>query len=358
MNVVFFGFPARSHTIPSLPLVRELTRRGVDVEYYSTEAFRDLIASAGARFAAYPALCETLADPTDIDEHVQRLIAVSRVILPELSARLDPRTKLTIFDASALWGRTLARLIGAPAIASITTFAFTRSMLQLLGISNRDSLEVLIPEADLKIVYTSRFFQPGGRFFDDGHLFVSRQIDRPPRVGPPIAYVSLGTIFNRNIDLLKRIAGHLSQAGWQVLISLGDARRPVPGGWPSNAQVYPFVDQTAALAQAGLAVTHGGMGSVSEALACGVPLIVVPQGVDQFMIARRAATLGASITVDAAAPASAWRAALTRIETERASFVASAERISESFSDTIPIAAVVDRMLDLMLKKDSYAVCA
>jgi UDP:flavonoid glycosyltransferase YjiC (YdhE family) len=358
MNAVFFGFPARSHTVPSLPLVRELTRRGVEVEYYSTEAFRGLITSAGARFAAYPAICETLADPADIDGHVQRLIAVSREILPVLSAGMKPHTKLTMFDASALWGRTLARQIGAPAVASITTFAFTRSMVQLLGISDADSLDVLVPEADLKIVYTSRFFQPGGRFLDDRHLFVARPVERRPRAGSSIAYVSLGTIFNRDIDLLKRIAGHLSEGGRRVIVSLGDAARPVPGGWPSNVEVYPFVDQIAALAQADLAVTHGGMGSVSEALACGVPLIVVPQGVDQFLIASRAAGLGASITVDAAAPDSAWRAALARIETERASFLAAAARIGESFSDTMSIPTVVDRLLDLMSKQKTYAACA
>jgi UDP:flavonoid glycosyltransferase YjiC (YdhE family) len=331
----------------------------VDVEYYSTTPFRSLIESAGARFGAYPAICDTLSNPADLDGHVQRLIAVAREILPALSPAIDPRPSLTIFDASALWGRILARQIGAPTIASITTFAFTRSMLQLLGVSNRDVLEVLVPDADLNIVYTSRFFQPAGRFFDDRHIFVGPYLDRQASAGPrSIAYVSLGTIFNRNIDLLKRIAGHLSDAGWQVVVSLGDAKRQIPADWPPNVEVYPFVDQMAMLSRAGLAVTHGGMASVSEAMASAVPMIVVPQGLDQFLIAKRAAELGVSITVDDCAPDSIWRAAVARIETERAAFSAAAARVSGSFSDTIPIGAVVDRLLNLIPKGEWYAARA
>jgi UDP:flavonoid glycosyltransferase YjiC (YdhE family) len=112
------------------------------------------------------------------------------------------------------------------------------------------------------------------------------------------------------------------------------------------------------LSQAGLAVTHGGMASVSEALACGVPAIAVPQGVDQFLVAKRAAELGASVTLDEAAPASAWRAALARIETERAAFLVAAARIGESFSDTVAISTAVDRILDLVPKQECYAARA
>jgi UDP:flavonoid glycosyltransferase YjiC (YdhE family) len=356
MNATFFGFPARSHTVPSLALVRELTARGVAVTYYSTAAFRGLIESAGARFAAYPAVCDTLCDPADLHQHVQRVSAVSGEILPNLTAALNRRPNLIVFDASAPWGQTLAHQFGKPAIASITTFAFTQSMLQILGISDPKTLGILIPKADLKIVYTSRFFQPAGRFLDDRFFFLGPLVSPPTRAGSSVAYVSLGTIFNRNMDLLKRIAGYLSDAGWQVVVSLGNAsaRRQDSAGWPSNVQVHNFVDQIALLSHAGLAVTHGGMASVSEAFACGVPIIAVPQSVDQFLVARRAAELGASVTIDADAPASVWQAALSRMETERAAFAAAAARIAASFSDVVPISAVVDRLLELVRKQERY----
>jgi MGT family glycosyltransferase len=388
LKVVYFGFPVRSHTAPSLAIVRELVTRGVEVEYYSTARFRSMIESAGARFTAYPAICDSLCDPTDLAGHVERVAEVAVQILPELLAAGDRRAAFVIFDASALWGRVIARHRGAVSIVSITTFAFTRSMLQILGapdggrgwagprvadllsrlnrydaIALRDGLDVLVAVGDLKLVCTSRFFQPGGRFFDDSYLFVGPLFEPGPRdgaraesAGPrPLAYVSLGTIFNRDLDLLKNIGGMLSNAGWQVAVSLGEAGREVCGAWPEHVGVYSFVDQMAMLSQASLFVTHGGMGSVSEALANGVPMIVVPQGVDQFLVARRTAELGAAVVIEPhSASAPQWQAALGRMATERATFAAAAARIGQSFSDVTPVACAAERMLGLSAK-EGYA---
>ncbi len=366
MKTVFYGFPARSHTVPSLALVRELVSREVAVEYHSTPCFREMVEQAGARFVAYPAVCESLSEPADLRTHVRRLAAVAQEIAPALAARCTSRPALVLFDASALWGRIAAGQLGVPTVASVTTFAFTRTMLELLGARadwltapDGDALDVLAPPADLKVVYTSRMFQPAGRFLDDRHLFVGPLLAGRPRDGAavraagarPLAYVALGTIFNRDIGLLQRIAGILSDAGWQAVVSLGDPAREAPPGWPPHVQVFPFADQMAALAQADLAVTHGGMGSVSETLACGVPSILVPQAVDQFVVARRTAEVGAAIVVEREAPEQAWQAALARILTERTQFTAAAAGLAASFREATPLPEAVDRILGLAGKE-------
>ena len=58
-----------------------------------------------------------------------------------------------------------------------------------------------------------------------------------------------------------------------------------------------FVPQLELLQRAALLVTHGGMNSVSEALCYGVPLVVIPQTADQFMVGQRIQQLGAGKTV-------------------------------------------------------------
>lgn len=58
-----------------------------------------------------------------------------------------------------------------------------------------------------------------------------------------------------------------------------------------------FVPQPEVLARAALFVTHGGMNSANEAMYAGVPMLVVPQGADQPMVARRVVELGNGLSI-------------------------------------------------------------
>jgi MGT family glycosyltransferase len=50
---------------------------------------------------------------------------------------------------------------------------------------------------------------------------------------------------------------------------------------PRNFHICNHVPQLAVLKQASLFITHGGMNSVSEAMTCGVPMVVIPFTSDQ-----------------------------------------------------------------------------
>lgn len=387
-RIVFFGFPARGHTVPSLPVVAELVRRGVAVDYFSMPAFQPLVEAAGARFVAYPGFCEVLSRPPGLDDHLARGLEATLQLVPVLDAALEPAPDLVMFDASAPWGGILARRRGVRSVASITTFALNRSMLQMLGASVhkppagwsaatlaqlndaygaglRDHLDLMVPRADLSLVYTSREFQPAGKFLDANHLFLGPSLAQRPRDGArttaaagarPVAYVSLGTIFNRDLALLLRIAEVLAARGWQVVVSLGDAAAALPQQVPEHVQVHAFVDQVGVLAQARLFVTHGGMNSVSEALAQAVPMIVLPQGVDQHLVAKQAAAHGAAIVIAPAAVSTAsLEAAIARMEQDGAAFAAGAAKLQRSFSTATPIATAVDAVLALAARERAHA---
>jgi MGT family glycosyltransferase len=66
---------------------------------------------------------------------------------------------------------------------------------------------------------------------------------------------------------------------------------------PANVLARRFVPQPEVLARAALFVTHGGMNSVNEAMHAGVPMLVVPQGADQPLVARRVVELGAGLSI-------------------------------------------------------------
>src|SRR3954468_24960649 len=61
-------------------------------------------------------------------------------------------------------------------------------------------------------------------------------------------------------------------------------------------------------------VTHGGMNSVGESLSFGVPVVVVPQMVEQEIVGRRVEQLGAGLFLPkAAVTAEALRAAVRSV---------------------------------------------
>ena len=59
------------------------------------------------------------------------------------------------------------------------------------------------------------------------------------------------------------------------------------GAVPANFTVAQFVPQLAILDEADLFITHGGMNSINEAVMAGVPMVVVPNTIEQAVNALR-----------------------------------------------------------------------
>ena len=109
------------------------------------------------------------------------------------------------------------------------------------------------------------------------------------------------------------------------------------------------VPQLDLLARVDLFVTHGGMNSVSEGLYYGVPLVVVPQQLEQALNGRQAARHGAGIVVGDTPPYGQVDAATLRTAVDRvlvdASYARNAATIGRSFRE----AGGYQRAADLLL---------
>jgi MGT family glycosyltransferase len=258
-----------------------------------------------------------------------------RRVLPDLIAH----------GAACPWGAVAARELRVPAAALFTTFAFnrhatspTRASWELLstatarprnvqgylrsrwGLSHRYDtrglplLDLANIRQPLNLVFTSRAFQPGADDFGPSYRFVGPSLGaRPPdpsfpvdRLRDPVLYASLGTVFDAGPRLLRDLATALAPLGGTVVISTGRTDPAALGPLPAVVLARRSVPQPEVLARAALFVTHGGMNSVNEAMYAGVPMLVVPQGADQPLVARRVAELGAGLSIrprDAAADA-------------------------------------------------------
>lgn len=148
----------------------------------------------------------------------------------------------------------------------------------------------------------------------------------------PLVYVTLGTIFNEPAllrALLAALDGEVS-----ALVTTGrDVDPAALGPAPPRVRIERFVDQASVLPGCAAVVCHGGSGTTLGALAHGLPLVLVPQGADQFDNAARCARAGAALVVrpDELTPAGV-RSALRRVLDEPA-FTEAAQRLAREIAE-------------------------
>ena len=334
MRIMWFCIPAFGHTNPTVEVVRELTRRGHQIRYYSFEDFREKLEGAGAEF--FP--CDTFLPPID-EKQERRIRSVSTTEMSvqsfETTGRMDAmlsaetaafRPELVVSDSACFWGKLTAEKHHLPLVCSTTTFAFNRHSSQYLkysageladmvlglprvnralrklrkmGYRVKSSLDIVQNKNDTDtIVYTSARFQPCAETFDPAHYrFVGpsvKKTDPASRGDRPLVYISLGTVINSRPDFYKNCIAALGGGAADVLISCGRAFDPAAlGPLPENVRVEQYVDQLEVLSRADLFITHCGMNSASEGLYLGVPELLFPLSGEEQAVARRVAEMGA-----------------------------------------------------------------
>ncbi len=91
-----------------------------------------------------------------------------------------------------------------------------------------------------------------------------------------LVYAAFGSTLSADPDLLRRLLGVVAERPrWELVLSLGD--RLAPGDLaplPERVHAFSWLPQTRVLAQADVAVIHGGIGTVDECVLAGVPMLV------------------------------------------------------------------------------------
>lgn len=345
-KIIVMNIPAHGHVNPTLPVVKELVEHGHEVIYYNTEEFRPQIERTGVIFRAYP-------PPVPTTEELQRVVNQSLVKVTPLILKLSQhltafmmeeirreKPDLVMYDLLCLWGMQSSRITGVSAIGSITTVVIEgagylipkRDFLRMIAsaipllpriISSRrkltqrygkDSLpKVLFPTVGTRnLVFTSRAFQPETSFIDELFRFVGPSINPATRAEffpfeqltrKPVIYISLGTIHSNNLAFYRQCFEAFADYPAQFVLSAGkttDLRQLEP--IPANFIVRNSVPQLDLLQHVDLFITHGGMNSVQEGLYYGVPLVVIPQQMEQALNALLVERKGAGIVLGGHAP--------------------------------------------------------
>jgi len=329
---------ALGHIEPVLGILTELVARGHRVSCPVSAEYAKIIEGTGATPVdqSLPAVM-----PPQAEEPDDRVTVASEVVfelatqmLPRLEALFeDDRPDLVVYDASACAGYALALRWGIPAVAvapnrvsapddprptdwlpsmgrtkrAVTLRAKFDSWLAEQGID--------LPVVDFLrrpprcLVLIPRLLQPQPERLDpDVFTFVGPCVDgRPeqeawPAPQRPLILVSLGTVFTDSLGFFRDAVEGLSGQGWHVVLSVGTNHvDPADlGSLPPDVEAYRRVPQRSVLRLASLFITHAGAGSSSEALTFGVPMIAVPQAIDQHDNAAMLADAGLAVVLNGA----------------------------------------------------------
>ncbi len=109
----------------------------------------------------------------------------------------------------------------------------------------------------------------------------------------PVVYLTLGTIWNTDLEVFRVVIDALVDHV-NVIVTVGRQNDPAAlGKQPDNVIVRSYIPQQELLPWSDAMVAHGGSGTVLGALANGVPLLMIPQGADQWSNAVHVVDAGA-----------------------------------------------------------------
>jgi MGT family glycosyltransferase len=343
-TVLFLGMPSHGHVNPTLGLVSELVKQGEKVIYFASEPFKEKIEAAGAIFKAYnrnldiftPGAGQISGKPGGLFTAMYKVISDAPVVIADiLNQTRDIKFDYLIHSAAFIFTQPMVQILGIPAVSSLAVYAGLRdfsgrdfskfpgagellenyghiaaSLEQSYSINMPARLmELLMNKAALNLVYTSEYFVPDREFFDDTYKFVGppvferkENLDFPFEKlhGKKVMYISLGTVFGNFDEHLYHLFFEAFK-NWPGIVVMAAHRVDLsPALFPENFIVMDYVPQSTLLKHTDIAITHAGMNSISDLISAEVPFVCVPLGADQPLLAKRAAELGATLSLDVA----------------------------------------------------------
>jgi MGT family glycosyltransferase len=245
--------------------------------------------------------------------------------------------------AKGLLGRTLDRAVSR---AFLTLFnrglpAVNRAR-EEQGLAPMRSVLEHFDRPQLVLVMTSESFDFHGYSHPEHLRYVGSTLTDPPWVADwrspwdqhdrrPLVVVSFSSTYMAQERVLACAIDGLSRVDARVLVTTGPTIDPASFHPGANTTVVRSAPHAQLFAEAAVVVTHAGMGTVTRALAAGVPLVCIPMGRDQHDVAARVVYSGAGVRLRPSAKPQAIRAAVERVIDEPG-FRAAAARIGANIT--------------------------
>ena len=336
MRVLATCLPGHGHFTPMLPLAQALARAGHEVAFATAEDFCPRVDEAGfPAFAAGLGLSQQMAEarsrypeqdrlegPARFESFVPRMLA--GVAAPARAEQLVPlvqqwRPDVLLHDETELAGPVAAAVAGIPHAGHSLGILRPLAMARLAG-------QTLAPLCDRFDVDRARL-GPFAGLFTYLYLDVAPPSLQSPEIAKiavahrmqnveveggtqgqallewvsslrdaPVVYVSLGTVFNSQArGVFAAVLDGLRDEKLNVIVTVGHDNDPAAfGDQPDHVHIERFIPQSLLLPHCDAAVNQGGT-AILPMLAAGLPLLLLPQGANQFHNAAACTAAGVAL---------------------------------------------------------------
>ena len=352
--------PLAGHATPAVAVADALSARGHEVAWCGSNAyFRPLL---GPEANVFPTGTRLFRDQAGHGIGAlkslwqQYLIPMARFTLPAVDRAIgEYQPDVVLVDQHALAGALAAHRHGRPWATLITgAMELTHPLAALPRVdawiqaqlaslcrhaSSDAATDDLLFSPYLVIAYTTSAVTGEQPFPDHFALVGAVMLDRPgtfawDQLDPARrkVLITVGTLATGlAADFYQRAAAAVAPLDATVQAIIAGPPELVPDP-PGNVLLVPTVPMLALLPRLDAVISHGGMNTVSETLAHGLPLVIAPIRHDQPVVASQVARAGAGIRVpfSRVRPAQLREALVTILDDP--SYRHAAERIRDSFA--------------------------
>jgi UDP:flavonoid glycosyltransferase YjiC (YdhE family) len=322
-NVLMVTWDGAGNIPPELALCGALVDAGHNVHVFTHDSLKKRVETIGASFVPIRQAGQIdTHDVTSEEESLQKLmenVFLCDGLLADLDAAIDKLSpNAVIVDSMMLLPLALAKQRNIPTIGFHHTLAnfvlgglfdlWSAAMkepfdaiLNNRGLSTYEKPILALTAADAILTSTYAEFDSFGDSVPDPWVHIGPlKRDTPAKKnGPsrrfpakPLIVVSLSTSFMNQRELIQKLVDALSGLEVEGLVTTGPAISARDLVLPENVSAVEFIPHEEVLPFADLLITHAGHGTVMAGVTFGTPMLCVPMGRDQPLVAQRASDLG------------------------------------------------------------------
>lgn len=330
MRILFTTLPHPGHFHPLVPVARAAAEAGHEVAFACAASFMPAVEAAG--FRAFPAGYDAPGQPRELLFPALRAMTddaradwigpaifvgiYGATMAPDLLAlarRWPP--DLVVRESAEFAGCVAAEALGVPHASvrsSATSASYSRRSRYRAALAPlRERCGLPTDEDDampFRYLHLAceppGFLAPGDVHAPTAHLLRPTEAAPGDEVPPtwlaklparPTVYATLGTAFNAHPAgraTFPAILAALRDEPVNLIVTIGRDLDPVQfGPQPAHIRIERYIPQALLLPHCDLVLCQGGFSTVAGALAAGLPLVLIPLGSDQPIVAACCAAL-------------------------------------------------------------------